>query len=61
MDAWTLILWIVAGYVALVALVRLMIYHRSRVTAQFRSEVEKEKSRRKSAKAKKPAGAAKSK
>ena len=50
MDAWTLILWIVAGYVALVALVRLMIYHRSRVTAQFRDEVEKEKSRRKAAK-----------
>jgi hypothetical protein len=59
MDAWTLILWIVAGYVALVALVRLMIYHRSRVTAQFRDEVEKEKSRRKSAKAGKPGAARK--
>ena len=55
MDAWTLILWIVAGYVALVALVRLMIYQRSRVTAEFRDEVEKEKSRRKAAKDATPA------
>jgi len=47
MDNWSIVLWVVAGYVAVVALMRLMTHKRNEVMAEFRGEVEKEKSRRK--------------
>ena len=52
MDSWSIALWVVAGYVAVVALMRLMAHKRNEVMAEFRSEVEKEKNRRKAAAAK---------
>jgi len=52
MDGWSIALWIVAAYVAVVALLRLMTHKRNEVMAEFRGEVEKEKSRRKAAAAK---------
>jgi hypothetical protein len=52
MDSWSIALWVVAAYVAVVALMRLMAHKRSEVMAEFRDEVEKEKSRRKAAAAK---------
>jgi hypothetical protein len=52
MDSWNIALWVVAGYFAVVALMRLMAHKRNEVMAEFRGEVEKEKSRRKAAAAK---------
>ena len=52
MDRWNIALWIGAGYVAMVALMRLMAHKRQQVMAEFRGEVEKEKGRRKAAAAK---------
>lgn len=52
MDRWSIALWIGAGYVAVVALVRLMAHKRQEVMAEFRGAVEKEKNRRKAAVAK---------
>ncbi len=52
MDSWSVVLWIVAGYVAVVALMRLMSHKRNEVMAEFRDEVEKETNRRKAAAAK---------
>jgi hypothetical protein len=49
MDGWSIGLWIVAGYIAVVSLMRLMAHKRNEVVAEFRNEVEKEKSRRKAA------------
>jgi len=49
MDGWGIGLWVVAGYVAVVSLMRLMAQKRNEVVAEFRDEVEKEKSRRKAA------------
>ena len=49
MDRWNIALWIGAGYVAVVALMRLMTHKRQQVMTEFRGEVEKEKSRRKAA------------
>ena len=49
MDRWSIALWIGAGYVAVVALIRLMAHKRQEVMTEFRGEVEKEKSRRKAA------------
>ena len=49
MDRWSIALWIGAGYIAVVALMRLMAHKRQQVMAEFRGEVEKEKSRRKAA------------
>ena len=61
MDRWSIALWVVAGYIAVVALLRLMTHKRDEVMAEFRSEVEKEKNRRKAAAAQqaKPAKRAK--
>jgi hypothetical protein len=56
MDGWSIALWVVAGYVAVVALLRLMAHKRQEVMAEFRSEVEKEKTRRKTAAAKQAQG-----
>ena len=49
MDRWSIALWIGAGYIAAVALMRLMAHKRQQVMAEFRGEVEKEKNRRKAA------------
>jgi len=49
MDSWSIALWVVAGYIAVVALMRLMAHKRREVVAEFRGEVEKEKARRKAA------------
>ncbi len=49
MDSWNIALWVVAGYIAVIALMRLMAHKRNEVMAEFRGEVEKEKSRRKAA------------
>jgi hypothetical protein len=49
MDSWSVVLWAAAGYVAVVALLRLMAHKRDEVMVEFRSEVEKEKNRRKAA------------
>ncbi len=49
MDGWSIALWVVAGYIAVVALMRLMTHKRNEVMAEFRGEVEKEKNRRKAA------------
>ena len=46
MDSWDVILLMVAGYVAVMALVRLMIRRRDQMQAEFREEVRKEKKRR---------------
>jgi hypothetical protein len=46
MDSWSIVLWVVAGYIAVVALLRLMTHKRNEVMAEFREEVEKEKGRR---------------
>jgi len=52
MDGWSIALWVVAGYIAVAALMRLMAHKRNEVMAEFRGEVEKEKSRRKAEAAK---------
>ncbi len=52
MDRWNIAPWIGAGYVAVVALMRLMVQKRHEVMTEFRGEVEKEKFRRKVAAAK---------
>ena len=49
MDRWNIALWIGAGYIAVVALMRLMAHKRQQVMTEFRGEVEKEKGRRKAA------------
>jgi hypothetical protein len=46
MDAWNWALLVVGGYVAVVALVRLMLGRRNHLLGQFRQEVAKEKGRR---------------
>ena len=48
MDAWNLAILAAAGYVAVTALVRLMIGRRNQMLEQFRREVDKEKRRRQS-------------
>lgn len=46
MDAWDVALLAVAAYVAVLALVRLMIRRRDELLEQFRREVKKEKKRK---------------
>ena len=46
MDAWNLAILLVAAYVAVMTLTRLMIRRRNQMLEQFRREVEKEKRRR---------------
>ena len=43
MDAWNLAILLVAAYVAVMTLARLMIRRRNQMLEQFRREVEKEK------------------
>lgn len=46
MDGWDVALLVAAGYVAVMALVRLMIRRRDQMLETFRREVAKEKKRR---------------
>lgn len=50
MDSWTMVLLVVAGYVAVMALVRLMIRRRNQLFDRFQAEVEVEKERKAQAK-----------
>ena len=43
MDSWSIALWVFAGYVAVVALMRLDGPQRNEVLAEFRGEVEKKR------------------
>ena len=43
MDRWELALLVVVGYLALTALVRLMIWHRQQCIARFSRELERQK------------------
>ena len=52
MDGWSVALWVVAAYIAVIALTRLMAHKRNEVMAEFRGEVEKENRLRKAAAAK---------
>jgi heme exporter protein D len=46
LDGWDVALLVVAGYVALVALVRLMIRRRDQMLSEFRRKLKKEKQRK---------------
>ncbi len=46
MDGWDVALLVVAGYVAVVTLVRLMVRRRDQMLDEFRRDVAKEKARR---------------
>jgi hypothetical protein len=45
LDAWDVALYLAAGYVAVIALVRLMLNERARLTEKFRSEMLAERHR----------------
>ena len=47
MDGWDVALWVVAGYLALTPLVRMMLARRERLLVRFRAEMAEEKRRRK--------------
>jgi hypothetical protein len=49
MDPWDVALLAVAAYIAVVALVRLMVYHRDKLVAQFRAQVAAEHHRQEAA------------
>jgi len=49
MDGWDITLLVVAGYVAVVSLVRLMARRRDAMLGEFRQQMEKEKQRKKAA------------
>ncbi|NLX99884.1 MAG: hypothetical protein GXY83_27620 [Rhodopirellula sp.] len=53
MDGWSIVLVVVAAYIAVTSLVRLMVRHRDRLVGDFRGKMEAEKQRKK-AKSKKP-------
>jgi hypothetical protein len=48
MESWDIALLVVVGYLAIVALVRLMARHRDQVVERFRQDIEREKQQRKS-------------
>ena len=43
MDGWDVAILAVAGYLAVTGLVRLMLVHRDRMLAQFRSQMEQQR------------------
>ena len=45
LDAWDIALYMAAGYVAVIALVRLMLQERDRLVQRFRSEMQAERQR----------------
>jgi hypothetical protein len=45
LDAWDIALYLAAGYVAVIAVVRLMLHERSRLVEKFRSEMLAERQR----------------
>ncbi len=47
MDGWSIALLVIAGYVAVTGLVRLMVRHRDQLLGRFRTEMEAEKQRKK--------------
>ncbi len=53
MDSWTIVLLVVACYVSVMALVRLMIRRRNQLFDRFHEEVEAEKERKAQAKKRK--------
>jgi len=52
MESWDLVLLVVAGYVGTVTLVRLMVRRRDQILENLRKKLEKERRRKKAAKAK---------
>jgi hypothetical protein len=44
-NAWDLALWVVAAYVAVVSLVRLMTYERDHLILRFRAQVQRKRRR----------------
>lgn len=46
MDTWSLVLFMVAGFIAVTALVRLMLAHRNRLLVEFRSRMRAARKRR---------------
>lgn len=50
MDSWTIVLLVIAGYVAVMALVRLMMRRRNQLFDRFQKEVEAENERKAQAK-----------
>ena len=46
MDNWDVTLLVVMGYLAVVALIRLMTRHRDQMLAEFRRQIEEEKKRK---------------
>ncbi len=46
MDRWDVALFVIAGYVAVMALVRLMIRRRNQMIDEFKRQVDEEKQRR---------------
>jgi hypothetical protein len=54
MDQWDLVLIIAAGYVAAMALVRLMTWRRDQMLAEFRQQMEDAKKRKEAEKRKQP-------
>jgi hypothetical protein len=52
MESWDIALLVVVGYLAAVALVRLMSRHRDQLLERFRSEMQREKQQRKKAESK---------
>jgi len=49
MDSWDVALLVVAGYVAVVALVRLMIHRRDQMAKEFRRRMEEQQRRKQDA------------
>jgi hypothetical protein len=47
MDGWEIALWVIAGYFAIVPLVRMMLARRERLVVEFRARMAQERRRRK--------------
>ncbi|MBI3466256.1 MAG: hypothetical protein HY000_24850 [Planctomycetes bacterium] len=47
MDGWEVALWVFAGYLAIVPLVRMMLARRERLVVEFRARMAEERRRRK--------------
>jgi hypothetical protein len=55
MDGWDVALWIVAAYLAVTALIRLMLAYRDKVLADFRAEIQRQQAAEKQSAGTKPA------
>ena len=47
MDGWDIALWVIAGYLAISPLVRMMLARRERLLVEFRARMAEERRRRK--------------